>query len=262
MCGLHTFPDAAGAVFQGVCTIKFVGTGNKFLDFWAAFQLLWKSVTKGETLAIEQTHAMSQNAPFWKRFHCQNNPISRWHFVVLHETLTCSRSWNQNVWPRCKNPPKCQHSCPSFQPELSFAISCFFSMSLAPTRQTNCNVWAGPSNSLGKNTTKKLLHNNIVHKCTTKFKGPKGVHQSHPEWMHCKFTNFSNNHHLLKKAMEGRIMSKAKSCATHNHNHPLVIKQSGTHFNWNGLCMEKQLCWCPIQGRLPVPRYPRLGIRE
>ena len=21
-------------------------------------------------------------------------------------------------------------------------------------------------------------------------------------------------------------------------------------------------CWCPIQGRLPVPRYPRLGIRE
>ena len=24
----------------------------------------------------------------------------------------------------------------------------------------------------------------------------------------------------------------------------------------------KGLCWCPIQGRLPVPRYPRLGIRE
>ena len=22
------------------------------------------------------------------------------------------------------------------------------------------------------------------------------------------------------------------------------------------------MCWCPIQGRLPVPRYPRLGIRE
>ena len=25
---------------------------------------------------------------------------------------------------------------------------------------------------------------------------------------------------------------------------------------------DVSLCWCPIQGRLPVPRYPRLGIRE
>ena len=24
----------------------------------------------------------------------------------------------------------------------------------------------------------------------------------------------------------------------------------------------RKLCWCPIQGRPPVPRYPRLGIRE
>ena len=27
-------------------------------------------------------------------------------------------------------------------------------------------------------------------------------------------------------------------------------------------CSMTTVCWCPIQGRLPVPRYPRLGTRE
>ena len=39
--------------------------------------------------------------------------------------------------------------------------------------------------------------------------------------------------------------------------HQKCRQTTGEVHRWKG-----RSCWCPIQGRLPVPRYPRLGIRE
>ena len=47
-------------------------------------------------------------------------------------------------------------------------------------------------------------------------------------------------------------------------NHP-ICRQKSSPKTTQGLALSgatQANCWCPIQGRLPVPRYPRLGIRE
>ena len=53
-----------------------------------------------------------------------------------------------------------------------------------------------------------------------------------------------------KRTVEGTHIGTEESGATFN------LKTKRLNMGW------MKICWCPIQGRLPVPRYPRLGIRE
>ena len=89
----------------------------------------------------------------------------------------------------------------------------------------------------------------------------KTKHQCKEHFLHCKKQNC---HFLCAKIKINANKNWQLRLSTSNGNGFVASMEIKWMDQSNGIqkWWTSTKCWCPIQGRLPVPRCPRLGIRE
>ena len=79
----------------------------------------------------------------------------------------------------------------------------------------------------------------------------------------CKAKTLQRLVNNLKRAQQfGQIVYKYGVRMPRNEKEAISLDRENGNTYWQDAIAEETGCWCPIQGRLPVPRYPRLGTRE
>lgn len=92
-------------------------------------------------------------------------------------------------------------------------------------------------------TAKKLLHDNIVSRCTTQYSGPTEIYLSRPEYQQYKKENFTSNYYTLKNAIKTREDSAAANRLAFDHDNKIITnrRNQSQSFHYNNSDMQKKL---------------------
>ena len=114
---------------------------------------------------------------------------------------------------------------------------------VAPRHATAGNP-NNPPTPWGKSTAKQLLRQDIISGETKKYRGPKGIWLSRPEYQKYKIDNFSSNYYSLRKSILSnlQVASAGKQALRHDEGRILEHRVQAGIFHYPGSNVQKALC--------------------